>query len=235
MDQESKLIRLALFGSPVKHSLSPRIHALFARQSGLEIEYSEIESSEDFLARDAQRLAQSEGRGCNITLPLKHQAYQLANRTSERARRARAVNTLVFRSDSIACRRAAVRAGWGIGAFPLWMAAQERNWQSVFVTDETIDLEVWLVARPEVRDSDQLYALFSRLGEALSTKLLDCFERVVFSTDSVILEKGQEGNGLFVIVGLLLLGLLGKIILPLVLLAVDMLPASGVVKELFLV
>jgi Zn-dependent protease len=44
-----------------------------------------------------------------------------------------------------------------------------------------------------------------------------------------------EPYGLFIIVGLLVLGLLGKIILPLVLLAVEMLPASGVVKELFLV
>ena len=44
-----------------------------------------------------------------------------------------------------------------------------------------------------------------------------------------------EPYGLFIIVGLLVAGLLGKIILPMVLFAVEMLPASGVVKELFLV
>ena len=100
MDQDAQLTKLALFGSPVKHSLSPRIHALFAEQSGLEVEYTGIESSEEFLPRDIQRLAEAGGRGCNITLPLKHTAFLLANRTSERARRARAANTLVFESTS---------------------------------------------------------------------------------------------------------------------------------------
>ena len=89
------------------------------------------------------------------------------------ARRGLMINAenVVFRSDSIACRRAAVRAGWGIGAFPLWMAELEPQWQSVFSTDEVIDLEVWLVARPEVRDSLQLSGLFTRLGEGLAAKL----------------------------------------------------------------
>ncbi len=80
-------------------------------------------------------------------------------------------DNVVLRSDSIACRRAAVRAGWGIGAFPVWMAEQEPGWQSVFAMDEVIDLEVWLVARPEVRDSHQMQALFSRLGESLAARI----------------------------------------------------------------
>jgi shikimate dehydrogenase len=100
MDQGTRLIRLGLFGSPVKHSLSPRIHALFARQAGLAVEYSGIESSEEALRRDIQRLAEAGGKGCNITLPLKRRAFQLADQTSERARRAGAANTLVFESVS---------------------------------------------------------------------------------------------------------------------------------------
>lgn len=78
---------------------------------------------------------------------------------------------IVFRSDSMACRRAAVRAGWGIGAFPLWMAEMEDDWQSVFAIDKVIDLEVWIVARPEVRDSHELHGLFSRLGDALAARI----------------------------------------------------------------
>jgi len=100
MDQDSQPIKLALFGSPVRHSLSPRIHALFAEQAGVEAEYTGIESSSEFLARDVQRLAEAGGRGCNITLPLKNIAFRLANRTSERASRARAANTLIFESTS---------------------------------------------------------------------------------------------------------------------------------------
>ncbi len=82
-------------------------------------------------------------------------------------------DNVVFRSDSVACQRAAVRAGWGVGAFPSWMAQQEDDWQSVFASDEVIDLEVWLVARPEVRDSRQLFALFSRLGDSLTERLAE--------------------------------------------------------------
>ena len=79
---------------------------------------------------------------------------------------------VVFRSDSMACRRAAVRAGWGIGAFPLWMAELEEDWQSVFAIDKVIDLEVWIVARPEMRDSHELHRLFSRLGDSLAERII---------------------------------------------------------------
>ena len=96
MAQAAKLTRLAVFGSPVKHSLSPRIHQLFAEQAGLLVEYVAIEVSEDFLSREVQQLADAGGRGCNITMPLKDRAFRLANRTSERAERAQAANTLVF-------------------------------------------------------------------------------------------------------------------------------------------
>jgi shikimate dehydrogenase len=100
VDGEPALIRLALFGSPVGHSLSPRIHAEFATQTGLEVEYTAIESSGDRLEQDLHSLARSGGRGCNITVPLKRRAYELASRTSERARRARAVNTLMLAESS---------------------------------------------------------------------------------------------------------------------------------------
>ncbi len=98
MDQARKLIRLAVFGSPVKHSLSPRIHQLFAAQAGISVEYTATEISEDFLSREVQKLADAGGTGCNITLPLKNRAFQLANRFSERAELAQAANTLVFNS-----------------------------------------------------------------------------------------------------------------------------------------
>ena len=81
------------------------------------------------------------------------------------------VEQIVLRSDSVPCQRAAVSAGWGVAAFPLWMAEGETDWVSVFAEDEVIDIEVWLVARPEVRDSHQLRGIFSRLGEGLAARL----------------------------------------------------------------
>jgi shikimate dehydrogenase len=96
----SKLIRLALFGSPVRHSLSPRIHGLFAQQVGIDIDYRATESSSEALPRHLRQLAQEGGRGCNITVPLKHRACELATSLSARARQAGAVNTLRFDNAS---------------------------------------------------------------------------------------------------------------------------------------
>jgi len=77
----------------------------------------------------------------------------------------------VLRSDSIACQRAAVRAGWGIGAFPLWMVQSEVDWLPVYESEQLIEIEIWLVARPEIRNNEHLQGLFNRLGESLIKRL----------------------------------------------------------------
>lgn len=93
---EGSLIRLALFGNPVSRSLSPRIHALFAENCGLEVDYQAVEANAGTLPSLLADLVSAGGRGCNITVPLKHDAWKLAHRSSEAACRARAANTLVF-------------------------------------------------------------------------------------------------------------------------------------------
>ncbi len=99
MDPGTGLIRLALFGSPVRHSLSPRIHAAFARQGGLDVVYEAVETLPGTLAEALARFAAAGGLGCNITLPLKREAVQLAATCSERVRLAEAANTLVHEGD----------------------------------------------------------------------------------------------------------------------------------------
>lgn len=96
MAQGSRLIRLAVFGRPVAHSLSPRIHQAFAAACGLAVDYRAIEASADDFAARVRELATGGGRGCNVTLPFKHEAWTLAARSSDDAARARAANTLVF-------------------------------------------------------------------------------------------------------------------------------------------
>ncbi len=91
------LIKLAVFGQPVAHSLSPRIHGLFADQCGLEVNYRAIEATPESFPGLVAELAGSGGRGCNIPVPLKRDAWKLAGRCSENAERAQAANTLVFR------------------------------------------------------------------------------------------------------------------------------------------
>lgn len=85
--------RLAVLGNPVAHSLSPQIHRLFAQQAGLDIRYDRILVPTGGFRQTALAFMQ-EGLGCNITVPCKHDAYQLADEASDAAARAQAVNTL---------------------------------------------------------------------------------------------------------------------------------------------
>ena len=87
--------RFAVIGHPVSHSLSPRIHAAFGRQTGIALVYAAIDAApEDFDAALAAFAAEG-GAGANITLPHKARAASLCANLSGRARRAGAVNTLI--------------------------------------------------------------------------------------------------------------------------------------------
>lgn len=88
--------RYAVFGNPIEHSKSPFIHARFAEQSGQQLIYTaELVEAGDFINAVA-RFAENNGKGLNITVPFKQDAWQLATQRSERAERAGAVNTLVI-------------------------------------------------------------------------------------------------------------------------------------------
>mgnify|MGYP002712922990 CR=1 FL=1 len=90
----------AVFGHPVAHSLSPRIHAAFGTQSGHTVDYRAIDAAPELFAAALQHFAAEGGTGANVTLPLKEAAYALANTCSERARRAGAVNTLIREGEA---------------------------------------------------------------------------------------------------------------------------------------
>lgn len=90
------VIRLAVFGSPVAHSHSPFIHQAFAHQAGLSIDYRAIETRQRDFATQVHQLVTAGGRGCNVTVPFKQAAWEMARRCSPWAERARAANTLVF-------------------------------------------------------------------------------------------------------------------------------------------
>ena len=96
--------RYAVFGNPIGHSKSPRIHALFAKQTGQDISYQAIlAEKEGFVAAVQAFIAAGAGpaRGANVTLPFKAEAFRLATRLTPRAEAAGAVNTLSFEADTI--------------------------------------------------------------------------------------------------------------------------------------
>lgn len=92
--------KYAVFGNPVAHSRSPQIHRAFASETGENIEYDRVlvpngkfrETARQFLARG--------GKGMNVTVPCKEDAFAFANSLSPRAQRAGAVNTLKLAADN---------------------------------------------------------------------------------------------------------------------------------------
>jgi shikimate dehydrogenase len=88
--------RYALVGNPVAHSKSPLIHAAFARDTSQDLEYGLIEAPLDGFAATVERFRAGGGKGLNVTLPFKQEAFALCTRVSERAGLAQAVNTLVL-------------------------------------------------------------------------------------------------------------------------------------------
>ncbi|MCY4283573.1 MAG: shikimate dehydrogenase [Gammaproteobacteria bacterium] len=89
----------AVIGNPIAHSLSPRIHGLFAEQTGESLQYRALLSPADEFAERVAAFRQAGGRGLNVTLPFKEQAWAYINHSSARADRARAANLIRFDAD----------------------------------------------------------------------------------------------------------------------------------------
>ena len=85
----------AVIGNPIEHSKSPAIHKMFAEQTDEDIEYGRI-LGKDF-EKDVKDFIDAGGRGLNVTVPFKEQAFQMATTLSDRAKTAEAVNTLLFK------------------------------------------------------------------------------------------------------------------------------------------
>ena len=89
----------AVMGNPVAHSKSPRIHALFAKQTNQQLHYEAILVEKDGFNNAVADFLHHHGRGLNITVPFKEDAWALATTRSQRAERAGAVNTLILDQD----------------------------------------------------------------------------------------------------------------------------------------
>ena len=91
--------RYAVIGQPVAHSKSPWIHAQFARATRQDVEYGRIEAPLGGFERAAEAFRAAGGKGLNVTLPFKEDAFRYCKVLSPRARQARSVNTIRFDTE----------------------------------------------------------------------------------------------------------------------------------------
>lgn len=93
--------RYAVFGNPINHSKSPYIHTLFARQTQQEMTYEKMEAPIDSFESSVREFLAHGGKGANVTVPFKEQAYRMVDQLSPRAKLAGAVNTLKLTDDGL--------------------------------------------------------------------------------------------------------------------------------------
>ena len=114
-------MRLAIFGDPVDHSLSPEIHEAALRAAGLAGVYVRYPVRADELPQAVARLGDGELAGANVTMPHKRAVLDHCDRLTATAWRTGAVNTL-YRSGSDVVGHntdvAGVSGAWSEADFP---------------------------------------------------------------------------------------------------------------------
>ena len=95
------MYKLAVFGNPIKHSLSPTIHAQFSQQTGVMVNYEKILAPIDNFKQTAQQFIDDGANGFNVTVPFKLDAFNFATELTLNAKTAGAVNTISVKNDQI--------------------------------------------------------------------------------------------------------------------------------------
>jgi shikimate dehydrogenase len=93
----------AVIGNPIAHSKSPLIHEVFAKQTQQAIHYGRIFSELDAFKKTTQEFFERGGKGLNVTIPFKIQAYELAQHKTPRAQSAQAANMLWVENGQLWC------------------------------------------------------------------------------------------------------------------------------------
>ncbi len=92
--------RYAVMGNPISHSKSPLIHTEFAKQTQQALTYTAELVGIGQLPQAVAAFQKNNGKGLNITVPFKQDAFALATELSDRAERAGAVNTLMLYGEN---------------------------------------------------------------------------------------------------------------------------------------
>ncbi len=107
MEEEPPMLarHYAVLGDPISHSRSPAIHALFAEQTGEDLDYQAVRVPAEQLAAEIERLMEQGFGGVNLTVPLKEHAFAMAQsrdwEISMRGLAACAINTLRFDAGEV--------------------------------------------------------------------------------------------------------------------------------------
>ena len=95
----TEILRAGVFGWPIKHSKSPRLHGYWLKKYGISGSYEHLEAAPEAFDRHVRKLVKDGWRGANVTLPHKEAALAIADSASDIALAIGAANTLIFQDD----------------------------------------------------------------------------------------------------------------------------------------
>jgi len=95
------LDQYAVIGNPIAHSKSPFIHSLFAEQTDQRLNYTALLAEVDDFAARVHAFIENNGKGLNVTVPFKLEAWKMVNARSQRAEKAGAVNTIIVKDAGL--------------------------------------------------------------------------------------------------------------------------------------
>ena len=91
----------AVMGNPVTHSKSPRIHGMFAEQTGQRLQYTAIQVDPGGFEQAVRNFVANGGCGLNVTVPFKTNAWELVDTRTPRAALSGAVNTIEVQAQGL--------------------------------------------------------------------------------------------------------------------------------------
>lgn len=126
----------AVFGNPIAHSKSPFIHQQFAQQLNIEHPYGRVLAPINDFINTLNAFFSAGGKGANVTVPFKEEAFARADELTERAALAGAVNTLMRLEDgrllvTIRWCRLVKRSGTSVFYPPWFTYSAYRRWWSI--------------------------------------------------------------------------------------------------------
>ena len=207
MSDDTKMVvgqrKYAVFGNPIKQSRSPFIHAEFAKQTGMSLQYRAIRVELDDFERSVIDFFKAGGSGLNVTVPFKEQAYQLASRHSARAVRAKACNTLKPDGDGVygdntdgigLIRDMVANHGWNLrGARVLLLGAggAARGVMEPLLRESP---ECLVVANRTLTKAETLAQEFADLGKVWARDLTDLSAELAFDVIINATSAGLKGE-----------------------------------------
>ena len=175
--------RYVVIGYPIAHSKSPAIHQAFAAQTGQDLRYDTLLSPLDDFAGTWQAFRAAGGRGANVTVPFKEEAWALCQQLSHRARLAGAVNTLSLtatgellgdNTDGLGLvQDICVNAGWSLANKRVLLLGAGGAARGVIQPLLAAGVSTLWIANRSVEKAQTLAALFAQEGSVQALALAD--------------------------------------------------------------